>query len=203
MVYILVHFLWENVTHQLKIWIFIEFGCKIPIAFEKALWWKFLRMRIQQRYIIIANARKISRCCHTNAKDLNPQNQLDVLHLVAVITTVSFSVVNQYYEAEVVSEYVIKGNTAVLKCNIPSFVTDFVKVEAWLSSDGEEYLPRPNFGTCSFLLGWLYLLNLSLNLKPDKLYAPLDSKLPTWYLSLSYILLQRQFLKVFLVCSSV
>ncbi|KAI5751279.1 hypothetical protein M8J77_006037 [Diaphorina citri] len=56
-------------------------------------------------------------------------------------------VVNQYYEAEVVSEYVIKGNTAVLKCNIPSFVTDFVKVEAWISSDGEEYLPRPNFGT--------------------------------------------------------
>ncbi|KAI5745161.1 hypothetical protein M8J76_008755 [Diaphorina citri] len=54
-------------------------------------------------------------------------------------------VVNQYYEAEVVSEYVIKGNTAVLKCNIPSFVTDFVKVEAWISSDGEEYLPRPNF----------------------------------------------------------
>lgn len=58
-----------------------------------------------------------------------------------------FSVVNQFYEAEVVSEYVIKGNTAVLKCNIPSFVTDFVKVDAWVASDGEEYLPRPDFGT--------------------------------------------------------
>lgn len=34
------------------------------------------------------------------------------------------AVVNQYYEAEVVSEYVIRGNTAVLKCNIPSFVTE-------------------------------------------------------------------------------
>uniref|UniRef100_A0A182YKL4 Ig-like domain-containing protein n=1 Tax=Anopheles stephensi TaxID=30069 RepID=A0A182YKL4_ANOST len=48
-------------------------------------------------------------------------------------------VVNQYYEAEVVSEYVIKGNTAVLKCNIPSFVTDFVKVESWIGSDGSLY----------------------------------------------------------------
>jgi hypothetical protein len=48
-------------------------------------------------------------------------------------------VVNQYYEAEVVSEYVIKGNTAVLKCNIPSFVTDFVKVESWIASDGTVY----------------------------------------------------------------
>uniref|UniRef100_A0A182ME20 Ig-like domain-containing protein n=1 Tax=Anopheles culicifacies TaxID=139723 RepID=A0A182ME20_9DIPT len=48
-------------------------------------------------------------------------------------------VVNQYYEAEVVSEYVIRGNTAVLKCNIPSFVTDFVKVESWIGSDGSLY----------------------------------------------------------------
>ncbi|KAJ6647606.1 Down syndrome cell adhesion molecule-like protein Dscam2, partial [Pseudolycoriella hygida] len=40
------------------------------------------------------------------------------------------AVVNQYYEAEVLSEYVIKGNTAVLRCNVPSFVNDFVKVEA-------------------------------------------------------------------------
>lgn len=46
-----------------------------------------------------------------------------------------------------VSEYVIKGNTAVLKCNIPSFVADFVKVEAWAGSDGSEYLPADNFGS--------------------------------------------------------
>ena len=54
---------------------------------------------------------------------------------------------NQYYEAEVVSEYVIKGNTAVLKCTIPSFVADFVKVEAWVGSDDSEFLPTDNFGT--------------------------------------------------------
>lgn len=46
-----------------------------------------------------------------------------------------------------VSEYVIKGNTAVLKCNIPSFVADFVGVDAWIGSDGSEYLPTQNFGT--------------------------------------------------------
>lgn len=58
-----------------------------------------------------------------------------------MIPTIHRTVVNQYYEAEVVSEYVIKGNTAVLKCNIPSFVADFVKVEAWSGSDGSEFLP--------------------------------------------------------------
>lgn len=55
-------------------------------------------------------------------------------------------VVNQYYEAEVVSEYVIRGNTAVLKCNIPSFVADFVKVEAWVGSEGSEFIPSQDFG---------------------------------------------------------
>lgn len=58
----------------------------------------------------------------------------------------SIAVVNQYYEAEVVSEYVIKGNTAVLKCTIPSFVADFVKVEAWVSDEGSEFLPDNTFG---------------------------------------------------------
>lgn len=55
-------------------------------------------------------------------------------------------VVTQYYEAEVVSEYVIRGNTAVLKCNIPSFVSDFVRVEAWVGSDGSLYSYDSNYG---------------------------------------------------------
>lgn len=47
-----------------------------------------------------------------------------------------FSVVNQFYEAEILTEYVIRGNAAVLKCSIPSFVADFVKVEAWIDDEG-------------------------------------------------------------------
>lgn len=39
------------------------------------------------------------------------------------------------------------GNTAVLKCNIPSFVADFVRVDAWLGSDGTEYTSTTDFGT--------------------------------------------------------
>lgn len=65
---------------------------------------------------------------------------------IFLFTVLQMPVVNQYYEAEVVSEYVIKGNTAVLKCNIPSFVADFVKVEAWVGSDGTEFLPVDTFG---------------------------------------------------------
>lgn len=61
----------------------------------------------------------------------------------------NFTVVNQYYEAEVVSEYVIKGNTAVLKCSIPSFVADWVRPVQWLGDDGSAYNLTENnsFGT--------------------------------------------------------
>jgi len=48
-------------------------------------------------------------------------------------------VVAQQYASEIVSEYVIRGNNAVLKCNIPAFVADFVSVINWKDSDGEVY----------------------------------------------------------------
>lgn len=68
--------------------------------------------------------------------------------LSARIETVCFTVVNQFYEAEILTEYVIRGNTAVLKCSIPSFVADFVQVEAWIAEDGETHVPSSqNYGT--------------------------------------------------------
>lgn len=50
------------------------------------------------------------------------------------------------YDAEVVSEYVIRGNTAVLKCNIPSFVADFVRVESWVATDGALFISSNDYG---------------------------------------------------------
>lgn len=38
----------------------------------------------------------------------------------------------QAYEGRVNDEFVLRGNTAILKCIVPSFVTDFVNVVAWL-----------------------------------------------------------------------
>lgn len=48
-------------------------------------------------------------------------------------------VVSQFYITEAENEYVIKGNSAVMKCKIPSFVADYVSVEAWVNvDDGSE-----------------------------------------------------------------
>lgn len=44
------------------------------------------------------------------------------------------------------TEYVIRGNTAVLKCSIPSFVADFVRVESWIDNAENVLTPSENYG---------------------------------------------------------
>lgn len=57
-----------------------------------------------------------------------------------------FPVVNQFYKAEILTEYVIRGNTAVLKCSIPSFVADFVQVESWIDDQGNVLKVSDDYG---------------------------------------------------------
>lgn len=54
--------------------------------------------------------------------------------------------VAQSYEVEADNEYVIRGNSAIMKCEIPSFVSDFVVVENWQDSQGNTYLLGENYG---------------------------------------------------------
>nr|XP_033326632.1 Down syndrome cell adhesion molecule-like protein Dscam2 isoform X2 [Megalopta genalis] len=50
------------------------------------------------------------------------------------------AVVQQFYETRVIDEFVLRGNTATLKCLVPSFVADFVDVIEWLAvEDGFTY----------------------------------------------------------------
>lgn len=55
--------------------------------------------------------------------------------------TLFSTVVNQFYNAEITTEYVMRGNAAILKCLIPSFVADFVHVTAWINDEGDEIIP--------------------------------------------------------------
>ena len=47
--------------------------------------------------------------------------------------------VNQEYETDAEKEYVIIGNSVLMKCKIPSFVADFVSVESWRDNKNNEY----------------------------------------------------------------
>lgn len=62
------------------------------------------------------------------------------------IARIFLSVIHQTYEAEADNEYVIRGNSAIMKCEIPSFVADFVLVTHWSDSSGKEYYPNQDYG---------------------------------------------------------
>ncbi|XP_044595906.1 Down syndrome cell adhesion molecule-like protein Dscam2 isoform X23 [Cotesia glomerata] len=55
------------------------------------------------------------------------------------------AVVAQYYDTDVNKEYAIRGNSAILKCVIPSFVADFVKILSWHTDQGEEFVPGDDY----------------------------------------------------------
>lgn len=55
----------------------------------------------------------------------------------------------QSYEVDADKEYVIRGNSVVLKCKIPSFVADFVAVTMWEDSEGNSFHPSDSYGTYS------------------------------------------------------
>lgn len=42
------------------------------------------------------------------------------------------SVVSQAYAVNLMEEYVLRGNSAILKCHIPSFVSEYVSVSSWI-----------------------------------------------------------------------
>lgn len=50
-------------------------------------------------------------------------------------------------------EHILKGNSAILKCHIPSFVSDFVIIDAWIdeeSGDEFRYDAGGQLGTVTF-----------------------------------------------------
>ena len=51
----------------------------------------------------------------------------------------NISVAMQSYRVDVGLIQVILGNDALMKCDIPSFVTDFVSVSAWVDSEGTAF----------------------------------------------------------------
>lgn len=55
-------------------------------------------------------------------------------------------VVSQFYDTDVNKAYVIRGNAAILKCEIPSFVADFVSVVSWHTDQDETFYPNEQYG---------------------------------------------------------
>lgn len=46
--------------------------------------------------------------------------------------------VSQAYAVNLMEEYVLRGNSAILKCHIPSFVSEYVTVISWIIIEDNE-----------------------------------------------------------------
>jgi hypothetical protein len=67
-------------------------------------------------------------------------------------------VVRQKYEVQVYDEYVISGNTAVLRCQVPSYVADYVMVTSWIQDGSVNIYPNTDTGkrACTEFVSWAY-----------------------------------------------
>ena len=79
--------------------------------------------------------------------------------------TFIFLVAGQQYNAYCAPEEIISGNDAIFKCNIPSFVSDFVAISSWVDSEGIEYFAGKNHGklrkqNTEYLISIFYLLTI-------------------------------------------
>ena len=61
----------------------------------------------------------------------------------------------QSYRVDVGVAQVIIGNEVLLKCDIPSFATDYVSVSDWVDSEGFSYSRENNLGK-SYLKSKVY-----------------------------------------------
>ena len=52
----------------------------------------------------------------------------------------------QPYDTDVNKEYTIRGNAAILKCQIPSYVADFLSVISWHTDKGDDFVAGTDFG---------------------------------------------------------
>lgn len=59
------------------------------------------------------------------------------------------AVVGQRYAVNVMDEHVLRGNAAIIKCHIPSFVAEFVEVDSWVEDETTVIYPKSDYGIVS------------------------------------------------------
>ena len=59
-------------------------------------------------------------------------------------------------------ESVILGNDVHFKCNIQSYVADFVHIVSWTDSEGSSFMPDQSFGNFLLKTNWCKVSNQSL-----------------------------------------
>lgn len=61
-------------------------------------------------------------------------------------------VLKQRFNPQVYDEFVVRGNTAVLKCHLPPFVKEYVVVDSWIRNDDHIMKMTENKGKVLFFV---------------------------------------------------
>lgn len=61
---------------------------------------------------------------------------------------------SQFYTTEAENEYIIRGNSGILKCKIPSYLSDFLYIDSWIDENGLEI----DATETSKNLGWILII---------------------------------------------
>lgn len=74
-------------------------------------------------------------------------------------------------------ESILRGNSAILKCHIPSFVADFIVVDSWVEDEEREIYPQADVTASGkplaiSLLSLVSLASIQQNPVPCKLHLP-------------------------------
>lgn len=104
-------------------------------------------------------------------------NKYSFYNILIIYSTIA---VGQYYEVDVNKEPVIKGNSVVMKCGIPSFVADFVAVLSWSTDKGDNFYPGIDYGIQLVMIILRVITDLECFLTNINSY-PIDISVETLY----------------------
>lgn len=62
----------------------------------------------------------------------------------------------QIFEVQVYDVFVIRGNSAIFKCQVPSYMGDHIDIVEWTSTDNETYKMSDSDGVNSFKIQLLF-----------------------------------------------
>uniref|UniRef100_A0A8W7P936 Ig-like domain-containing protein n=1 Tax=Anopheles coluzzii TaxID=1518534 RepID=A0A8W7P936_ANOCL len=117
--------------------------CKIPSFIADFHY----QIRVNDEFVLNGNAAILKCLVPSFLQDFITIESWDIDDQTVMIDAdESTNVVHQYYQTRLTDEFVLNGNAAILKCLIPSYISDFVFVDAWLTDEGEEYLPVTDGG---------------------------------------------------------
>ena len=96
-------------------------------------------------------------CWRRNVKKLVRHSQCLFAFQFHLTLILQISAVSQNYQTEPINEYVILGNDVLMKCSIPSFVSDFVSVIGWVDNLGNDHHPTATLGNFLREIGFRYI----------------------------------------------